>query len=214
MQSASDAPRTVSLYSAPTRVLAAVGLAICAALAVNLIMAGTPTSIWHFLPWLLFVAWGVFVLLWRPCLLVAPDGLRVRNILREHTVPFSELTSLRVIHIVTLETTAGRIASWGAPGAGKAGPRFASTGPTNLPSLPHTQTVIQNQWDLWERSKSLMMYDAETSSQPSPTSARTHPGEGADPSEVRPSKVRTSWNVPAAVVGVLLLILGVISTLS
>lgn len=203
MESASDAPRTVSVYSTPTRVLAAVGLAICAALAVNLIMAGTPGSIWHFLPWLLFVAWGMYVLLWRPSLLVRPDGLRVRNILREHTIPFSELISLRVIHTVMLETTAGRISSWGAPGAGKMGPRFARTGPANLPSLPHTQTVIQNQWDLWERSHSLMMHDAETSSQPSPVSKPGHP-----------SKVTSRWNVPVVVVGVLLVTLGVTSTLS
>ncbi|WP_218712120.1 PH domain-containing protein [Arthrobacter sp. BF1] len=203
MESASDAPRTVSVYSTPTRVLAAVGLAICAALAVNLIAAGTPGSIWHFLPWLLFVGWGIFLLLWRPCLLVSPDGLTVRNILREHTIPFSELTSLRVIHTVMLDTSAGRISSWGAPGAGKIGPRLARTGPANLPSLPHTQTVIQNQWDLWERSHSLMMHDAETSSQHSPDSQPAHP-----------SKVTSRWNVPAVVVGVLLLALGVISTLS
>ena len=84
MESVSAALPTVSVYSTPTRVLGAVVLAICAALALNLIMAGTPSSIWHFLPWLLFVAWGMFVLLWRPCLLVRPDGLTVRNILREH----------------------------------------------------------------------------------------------------------------------------------
>ena len=197
MEPASDAPRTASVYSTPTRVLAAVGLAICAALAVNLIVTGTPGSIWHFLPWLLLVAWGIFLLLWRPCLLVSPDGLTVRNILREHTIPFSELISLRVIHTVMLDTSAGRISSWGAPGAGKIGPRLARTGPANLPALPHSQSVIQNQWDLWERSHSLMMHDAETSSQPA-----------------HPSKVTSRWNVTAVVVGVLLLVLGVISTLS
>lgn len=203
MESVSAALPTVSVYSTPTRVLGAVVLAICAALALNLIMAGTPSSIWHFLPWLLFVAWGMFVLLWRPCLLVRPDGLTVRNILREHTIPFSELRSLRVIHTLTLDTTAGRITSWGAPGAGKTGPQFARTGAAKLPSLPRTQSIIQTQWDVWERNNSLMMHDAETSSQ---LSTASQPGQLG--------KVSSRWNVLIVVVGVFLLVLGVISTLS
>lgn len=203
MDKASDAPRPVSVHSTPTRVLAGVVLAICAALAINLVMAGTPTSIWHFLPWLLFVAWGIFVLLWRPRLLVRTDGLTVNNLLRDHEIPFSELTALRVVQSVSFDTTAGRISSWGAPGTGKLGPRRGSTGPAGLPTLPHTQTVIQNAWDVWERKQSRGMHDAGTSSQPRPDS---QPGQGG--------KVTSRWNLPVVVVGFIFLALGVISTLT
>lgn len=191
MEPEPQTPRPISVHSAPTRVLAAVVLAICAALAVNLVMAGTPDSIWHFLPWLLFVAWGVYVLLWRPRLLVRTDGLTVNNLLRDHDIPFSELAALRVVQSVSFDTTSGRIASWGAPGAGKLGPRRAGTGPAGLTALPHTQTVIQNAWDAWERN---------------------HGPLGLDTPDQR--QVRSHWNLPVVVVGFILLVLGITSTIA
>lgn len=203
MESAPNTQRPVPLYSTPTRVLAGVVLAICAALAINLVMVGRPTSIWHFLPWLLFVAWGIFVLLWRPRLTVRPDGLTVNNLLRDHDIPFGALNALRVVQSVNFDTKAGRISSWGAPGAGKLGPRRGSTAAAGLPSLPHTQTVIQTAWDAWERTHNQGMHDAGTSSQPHRVS---QPGQAG--------KVTSRWNLPVVVVGFILLVLGIISTLT
>lgn len=205
MDIASKSQRTVTVYSAPTRVLAAVAWAFCAFFAVNLLFTGSPLSIWHFMPWLFFVAWGIFILLWRPQLLIHPEGLSIRNLLRDHEVPFSELTALRVMQTVSFDTSAGRISSWGAPGAGKLGPKMltGTGGVRTMASLPHTQAMVQAAWDSWEQSHtSLQQYDAGTS-------VPDHSGyqPGAQP------KVTSKWNVPAAVAGVIVLILAILSTL-
>ncbi len=190
MESDPNTSRSVSVHSTPTRVLGAAAFAFCAFFSVNLLMTGTPASIWRFLPWLLLAGWGIVALLWRPRLLVRANGLSVRNILRDHEIPFSELTALRVMQNVSFETTAGRIPSWGAPGTGKLGPKMR-TGPggiRTLAALPRTQAEVQAAWDAWGRGPA---------SQPGPAKA-----------------VASSWNVPTAVVGVLLLSLAVASALT
>lgn len=204
MESAPNPPRPVPVYSRPTRTLAVVAGAICALLAVNLVMTGTAEAIWKFLPWLLLIAWAVFVLLWRPRLLVHADGLTVHNLLRDHDIPFSALTALRVVHTVSLDTTAGRIASWGAPGAGKLGPRRlseANGGPSAF-TLPTTQATIEYAWDAWERSHP----DSATSgSQPGTSQPGTFQPGTFQPGKVQ--RVETRWNAPVAVAGVFLLLL-------
>lgn len=177
-----------SVYSTPTRVLAVAAWAFCAFFAVNLLLTGTAASIWHFLPWLLLVAWALYVLLWQPKVDVGADGLTVVNILRVHRIPFGALKAVRVTQNVSFDTTAGRIPSWGAPGAGKLGPKSGS-------SMPATKTSIEGAWEAWERAES----DA---------------GKPA-PALVGDADVVTSrWNVPAAVVGLVLAVLAVVGVLS
>lgn len=187
METAPDTSPSRSVYSTPTRILAVVAWLFCAALSLNLILTGTPGSIWKFLPWLLFIAWGVYVLLWRPCLLIRTDGIFIRNILRDHEVPFAGLKAMRVIQNVSFDTTAGRIPSWGAPGAGKLGPRISSR-PGRMPALPPTQAAVQSSWDAWERR-----LESQPQQQPN---------------------VASRWNLPSGVVGVLLLVLCIASALS
>ena len=184
-----------SLYSTPTRVLAVVAWAFCALFAVNLLMTGTAASIWHFLPWLLLAAWAVFVLLWRPRLVVHPDGLTVVNILRDHDVPFARLTAVRVTQTVILDTSEGRIPSWGAPGVGKLGPRRLPGGKGSGRAdfaVPPTQLGVDAAWDAWETRNSAG----------APAAARDEPA------------VTHRWNVPAAVVGLVLAVLAVVSVFS
>lgn len=197
METTPNAPRPVSLYSRPTRALAVVAWAICIFLSVNLVLAGTASDMWKFLPWMLFIAWGLYVLLWRPQLVVRPGGLSVRNLLRDHEIPFSQLKALRVVQSVSFDTTAGRIASWGAPGASKLGRKLPSdTGALDIESEPATKTAVQAAWDAWERS------------QPSPEMA------GASSQPGRPETVETRWNMPAAVVGVISVLLVAASLLT
>jgi hypothetical protein len=206
MKTAPNTPRTESVYSVPTRVLAVVVWSMCAFLTVNLVMTGTPAAIWHFLPWMLLIAWGIYVLLWRPLLRVRADGLTVRNILRDHDIPFSQLTAMRVVQSVTFDTTAGRVTSWGAPGTGKLGPRMktGAAGARTLDTLPLAQTSVQAAWDSWERSHSATaLHDGGTSpgGNPAPLSGPHH-------------KVATRWNLPSVVVGVLALMLAGASALT
>ncbi|MGA7206295.1 MAG: PH domain-containing protein [Specibacter sp.] len=178
----------MSVYSTPTRGLAVAAWVFCAFFAVNLLLTGTAVSVWHFLPWLLLVAWALYVLLWQPKVALDREGLTVVNILRVHRIPFGALKAVRVTQTVSFDTTAGRIPSWGAPGAGKLGPKSGI-------SMPATKTIIEGAWEAWERAGS----DAG-----SPT-----PAPAGDP-----DTVTRSWNVPAAVVGLVLAVLAVVSTLS
>ncbi|MFQ4147661.1 hypothetical protein AAGW05_03020 [Arthrobacter sp. LAPM80] len=185
--------------------LGAVALAICTLFAVNLVLTGTASSIRHYLPWLLLVAWALYLLFWRPCLLIRVDGLGVHNILRDHDIPFSELTGVRVLQSVSFDTAAGRIASWGAPGAGKLGPRM-HTGPDGartMGPLPHTQSTVQSAWDAWERRQPIA--GTHDGGSPIPGNAASQPGPQAT--------VTTRWNAPAAVVGVLLAALAIAGAL-
>lgn len=214
METAPNTPRTVSVRSVPTRVLGAVALAFCAFFAVNLLLTGTPASIWHFLPWVLLAAWGVYVLLWRPRLLIHATGLSIRNILRDHEIPFSELTALRVMQNVSFDTTAGRIPSWGAPGSGKLGPKMltGTGGARTMAALPHTQTAVQTAWDAWERGNTASLkHDGGTSSPADPPSQH---GDQPGDQPGRRQKVVSGWNLPAVVVGVLLLVLAITSMLT
>ncbi|WP_171814335.1 PH domain-containing protein [Arthrobacter dokdonensis] len=144
-----------SLYSTGTRVLASAAWAFCAFFALNLLLTGTAASTWHFLPALALAAWAVFLLLWRPRLTVGADGLTVVNILRSHRIPFGALQAVRVGQSVSLETTAKRIPSWGAPGAGRLGPRLGGrpAGSNRLPATAHTQAAIEAAWNAWERAE-------------------------------------------------------------
>ncbi|MDQ0278239.1 hypothetical protein QO003_002542 [Arthrobacter silviterrae] len=202
-------PVAASLHSTPTRALAVVAWLFCAFFALNLLMTGTPAGIWHFLPWLLLVAWALFVLLWRPRLEVRQGGLAVVNLLREHTVPFGALRAVRVAQNVSLDTASGRIVSWGAPGAGKLGPKMltGTGGARTMASLPCTQAAVEAAWDAWERAqadgKHLGKHDGGASS------------AGGSASQPGPEQsVTRRWNVPVAVVGVLLLLLSLAGTVT
>ena len=203
MTNAPESPRR-AIYSTPTRVLGVAAMTLCAFFTLNLLLTGSAASIWQFLPWLLLAGWAFYVLLWRPCLIVAPDGLRVINILRGHTIPFSELTAVRVLQTVSFDTTAGRIPSWGSPGAGRLGPKVGTGADgSRTASLPLTQAKVQNAWDAWERDAHQPAHDAGAPSADHPAS---QPGQAG--------KVESRWNLPAAVVGVLLAVLSLASALT
>ncbi|GAA4655871.1 PH domain-containing protein [Arthrobacter cryoconiti] len=196
---------SLSLYSIPTRALAVTAWVFCAFFASNLLLTGTAAAIWHFLPSLLVAAWALYVLLWRPRLLVTNDGLTVVNILREHRIPFSALKSIRVGQNVALETTDGRIGSWGAPSAGKLGPRreAGSRGIPGTPALSPTQAGIQRAWDAWEQREGDTLKPELT-------------GVSGDGSAVAglTFAVESRWSVAVAVVSLVLLLLCVASALT
>lgn len=169
------------LRTAMSRWLAILGWLFCGFFIANLLLTGTPEVVLRFLPWLLLVAWGLYLLLWRPRLAIHADRLDVVNLLRDHEIPFEALKAFRVLQAVSFDTTAGRIPSWGAPGAGKLGPRMgASAAGERTMSLPRTQERLERSVRAWE-------------------AARTDDGGPA-------RLVRSRWNRPVAVVSFLLLL--------
>lgn len=182
----------MTLYTPLSRILAVLAWLVCGFFALNLLMTGTVAAIWRFLPWLLLVCWLLYLVQWRPRLVIRADSLNVVNLLREHHIPFAALTSFRVGQGVVLQTTAGTISAWGAPGAGKLGPRLGTAPGTVNPVQPQgpydARTHIEAAWQAWEQLND---------------SAAQSPGE-----------VSSRWNVPAAVVSVLLLTLVAATTIS
>lgn len=189
----------VSVYSTGTRVLATAAWAFCAFFALNLVLTGTAGAAWRFLPPLLLAGWAIHLLLWRPRLLVDASGLTVVNILRKHRIPFAALKAVRVAQVVYLDTTAGRIASWGAPGAGRLGSRPGarpgSSGPVHV--TPHTQAAVDAAWNAWEQSALDRKYVA-----------------GAPSAGEATGTVATRWDVGAGVVSIVLLVFVVVCVVS
>lgn len=181
----------LTLYTPLSRILAVLAWLVCGFFALNLLMTGTVADIWHFLPWLLLVCWLLYLVQWRPRLVIRADSLYVVNMVREHHIPFAALTSLRVGQGVVLQTTAGTIYSWGAPGTGKLGPRLGTTprttGTGQQQGSRDARMHIEAACQAWEQGT-----DCATQSQ---------------------REVSSRWDLPTAVVSVLLLILAVAATI-
>ena len=70
-------------------------------------------------PWLLFILWGAYMLLARPCVVATPKTLILVNITRTHLVPWARITDLTSRFQLTVHCDDGRsIRSWGAPSVG------------------------------------------------------------------------------------------------
>ncbi|MGW9158303.1 PH domain-containing protein [Microbacterium sp. NPDC055665] len=68
------------------------------------------------LPWMGFVLLVCWMLLIRPCLIVAPSTLSVVNVFRTHTIPWREVAALQVRYQLVVELTDGTtIRAWGSP---------------------------------------------------------------------------------------------------
>jgi len=173
--------RPVVLRTAMSCWLAVLGWVLCGLFIVDLLLTGTPGTVLRFLPWLLLVAWVLYVLLWRPRLAIHADRLDVLNLVRDHEIPFEGLVAFRVLQTVSFDTTAGRVPSWGAPGAGKLGPRMGtSASGGRVFSVPRTQERIETSLQAWEASR---------------------------PDDAGPVReVRSRWNRGVAVVSVLLVL--------
>jgi hypothetical protein len=68
------------------------------------------------LPWMGAVLLVCWMLLIRPCLIVAPSTLTVVNVVRTHTIPWQEVAELHVRYQLVVELTDGTtIRAWGSP---------------------------------------------------------------------------------------------------
>lgn len=74
------------------------------------------------LAWLLLAGATMYALLWRPAVIVDPDGVLLLNIVRQVWVPWAVLEAVETRYALTLVAAGRRYASWaaGAPGRGRA----------------------------------------------------------------------------------------------
>lgn len=61
------------------------------------------------------VAYGCWLLFWRPAVIVEPFGVGLRNVLRTHQVSWPAIQRIDTKYALTLHTTAGRYVAWAAP---------------------------------------------------------------------------------------------------
>lgn len=185
-ESGRDSHRRSAVLRTPVGwALPIVGWVVCLFFAANLVLTGTPHIVLQYLPWLVFAAWVLYLFFWRPCLIVKADRMRVVNLIREHRIPFGAVLSYRVLQTVTIETTAGRIASWGAPGITKLDSRARrrpAIGTTQLPAVPRSQQALDEAMADW------------------------HEAGGVSDDE----PVTTAWALPELIVGAVLLIIGLV----
>ena len=64
-------------------------------------------------------AYVVWLLFWSPSVTIAPSGVIIRNILREHEVTWPAIQRVDTKYALELITTAGKITAWSAPAPGR-----------------------------------------------------------------------------------------------
>ena len=95
--------------------------AFLALLLLDAIVRGSWDTVGKFLPTFLLIGWLVFVVLWRPAVIVDDDSVVIREIFRTTTVPFAQITDIRLSTVVAIMTAAPNGGSrtyrpWNAPG--------------------------------------------------------------------------------------------------
>jgi hypothetical protein len=104
-------------------VLTAVVAALSALGLVTLLVTGDPGQILRYSWGLLLIPYLTWLAFWSPAVTVAPHGVTVRNLVREHTVTWPAIQRVETKYAMTLYTTAGKITAWSAPTPG----RYAAT---------------------------------------------------------------------------------------
>lgn len=88
------------------------------------------------LPWIALVLWLMYIALVRPAVIIEPAVLRIRNVLREHVIPWDDIDAYTTRLQLTVILADGRkISAWGAPPSSVGRPRahMARRDETTLP---------------------------------------------------------------------------------
>ncbi|WP_431277594.1 PH domain-containing protein [Leifsonia poae] len=101
------------------RVVAVLIWAATAAIAVTLVLSVDDLRLLYLVPCLFFalVAWSA---LWRPLLVVATEGVTVRNVLSTIEIPWAALINVDTKYALTLYTPGRKFSVWSAPAPGTA----------------------------------------------------------------------------------------------
>ncbi|MFF1573327.1 PH domain-containing protein [Leifsonia sp. NPDC058292] len=101
------------------RVVAVLIWLAAAAIAVSLVVSVRDSRLLYLVPCAFFalVAWNA---LWQPLLIVEPQGVTVRNVLRTVRVPWAALIHVDTKYALTLYTPGHKYAVWSAPAPGTA----------------------------------------------------------------------------------------------
>jgi hypothetical protein len=100
------------------RVLVVLCTVIAVAVLVSIAFTGF-TQVLRFGPLVILGAYLVWLLFWSPSVTIAPSGVIVRNILREHEVTWPAIQRVDTKYALQLFTASGTITAWSAPAPGR-----------------------------------------------------------------------------------------------
>jgi hypothetical protein len=100
------------------KVLVVVCAAIGLVLLVSLALTGI-SSLIRFGPLTILGVYVVWMLYWLPSVTIAPSGVIVRNVVREHEVTWPAIERIDTKYALQLFTAAGTITAWSAPAPGR-----------------------------------------------------------------------------------------------
>lgn len=174
-----------------------------ALLLIDAIVRGSWDTVAAFFPPLALVGWLVFVLLWRPAVIVGSDHVVIREILRTTTVPFSNITDIRLSTVVAIMAIAPTGATrtyrpWNAPGMPRRKIDSGLTGGTRPESVDnHPAFELLRRWENHGRGSSTV-----TSATAGSTTESTGTGS-----------TTTVWNLGVLGVSLLLILFVIIGCL-
>ena len=188
------------------RVLAGVVWASLVVYLVLLVLQGTRDEALRFLPIAALVSLVVHATFWRPAVLVDDDGVQLRNVLRDVAVPFARLDAIDTRYALRLESGDRTYTAWAAPAPGRTSAMSLTRREASASALlgadlaqgfsasaaPNTDSggaalMVRLRWQRWLERDTVAR------------ATRTGSPVGAPPA------VRTTWNVPVAVGGAVLL---------
>lgn len=111
--------RSVSAVWIPVVSWTALGLG-----AADIVVRGTPGERLAFLPWLAVIAYGLWLVLWAPRLVVGSDDVVVHELLRTYVLPYDAITDIRRGGLLRIDYTDARgrtrtLRPWNGPGIGR-----------------------------------------------------------------------------------------------
>lgn len=151
-----SAPITLRQRSGP--IITIIVWAFLALLLLDAIVRGSWDTVGTFLPPFALIGWLVFVLLWRPAVIVDDNSVVIREILRTTTVPFAQITDIRLSTVVAIMTVAPNGSSrtfrpWNAPGMPRRKIDSGLTGGTRPESVEnHPAFELLQRWETSEAS--------------------------------------------------------------
>lgn len=100
------------------RVLVVVAGIVAVAVLVSLVISGVADLV-RVGPLVILGLYVVWLMFWSPAVTIAPSGVIVRNLLREHEVTWPAIQRIDTKYALQLFTTAGTITAWSAPAPGR-----------------------------------------------------------------------------------------------
>ena len=99
------------------RIAAVIVWSLAVLAVITALWSADPSLIWVYAgaPLAALLGWGA---LWRPCVVVSENGVRIENVSHDVEVPWEALVHVETARALTLHTPSGVFTAWSAPAPG------------------------------------------------------------------------------------------------